>query len=153
MFGELLSMKPPDECRCLKIRLFFTDVKCKPLFSLSLKCLCSSQLHYIRLNKITLSAVAMENKIESNSRSNFISFARNPVKQKPSHYHSWHGLRTPNEAFFIKIQNFWAWADKLGHLGCFRPNYQHPFWYSESLVHGFFHYATIISTINLSLDH
>ena len=60
------------------------------------------------MNKITvtkffqqiLSAVAMENKIESNSRSNFISFAKNPVKQKPSHYHSWHGLRTPNEAFF-----------------------------------------------------
>ena len=25
-----------------------------------------------------------------------------------------HGLRTPNEAFFIEIQNFWAWADKLG---------------------------------------
>ena len=23
-------------------------------------------------------------------------------------------LRTPNEAFFIKNQNFWAWADKLG---------------------------------------
>ena len=27
----------------------------------------------------------------------------------------WHGLRTPYEAFFlIEIQNFWAWADKLG---------------------------------------
>ena len=26
----------------------------------------------------------------------------------------WHGLRTPNEAFFIKIPNFWAWADNLG---------------------------------------
>ena len=25
-----------------------------------------------------------------------------------------HGLRTPNEAFFIEIQNFWAWTDKLG---------------------------------------
>ena len=25
-----------------------------------------------------------------------------------------HGLRTPNEAFFIEIPNFWAWADKLG---------------------------------------
>ena len=24
-----------------------------------------------------------------------------------------HGLRTPNEAFFIEIQNFWAWADKF----------------------------------------
>jgi hypothetical protein len=35
-----------------------------------------------------------------------------------------HRLRTPNEAFFIKIQNFWTWADKLGtyilgHLGYF----------------------------------
>ena len=34
--------------------------------------------------------------------------------------------------FFIEIQNFWGWADKLGrsimwHLGYFRPNYQHPF--------------------------
>ena len=25
-----------------------------------------------------------------------------------------HGLRTPDEAFVIKIPNFWAWADKLG---------------------------------------
>ena len=25
-----------------------------------------------------------------------------------------HRLRTPNEAFFIKIPNFWAWTDKLG---------------------------------------
>ena len=25
-----------------------------------------------------------------------------------------HGLRTPNEAFFIKIPNFWGWADNLG---------------------------------------
>jgi hypothetical protein len=41
--------------------------------------------------------------------------------------------------FFIEIQNFWAWADKLGryilgHLGYFWPNYQHPFWYSESML-------------------
>ena len=49
----------------------------------------------------------MENKIESNSRSNFISFAKNPVKQKPSHYHSWHGLRTLNEA------PFWLWQTNL----------------------------------------
>ena len=47
--------------------------------------------------------------------------------------------------FFIEIQYFWAWADNLGrwivgHLGYFRPNYrsQHPFWYSESLVHYFY---------------
>ena len=32
----------------------------------------------------------------------------------------------------------------------FRPNYQHPFWYSEFLVH-VFHYSTIISTKKLSL--
>ena len=30
-----------------------------------------------------------------------------------------------------EIQHFWAWADKLGIWGYFRPNYQHPFWYSE----------------------
>ena len=32
---------------------------------------------------------------------------------------SFHGLRTPNEAFFIEIQNFWVWADKLGPLSMF----------------------------------
>ena len=55
-----------------------------------------------------------------------------------------HGLRTPRESFFLKIPNFWAWTDKLGRkilwqLGYFRPNNQHPFWYSdsESLVHVF----------------
>ena len=35
-------------------------------------------------------------------------------------------------------------------MGCFQPNYQHPFWYSESLVR-VFHYSTIISTKKLSL--
>ena len=31
-----------------------------------------------------------------------------------------HGLRTLNEAFFIEIQNFWAWTDKfLGIWGIF----------------------------------
>ena len=42
--------------------------------------------------------------------------------------------------FFIKISNFWAWADNLGryNLGYFRPIYQHPFWYCESLVHVFY---------------
>ena len=50
----------------------------------------------------------------------------------------------PMKPFFIAIQNFWAWADKLGRqiLGQFRPNYQHPFWHSESIVH----YSTIVST-------
>ena len=56
----------------------------------------------------------------------------------------------PMKLFFIEIQNFCAWADKLsrwilGHLEYFRPNYQHSFWYSESLVH-VFHYSTFIST-------
>ena len=47
-------------------------------------------------------------------------------------YHRVHGQRTPRESFFSKIQNFWAWADKLGrnfmrHLGYFWPNYKHYF--------------------------
>ena len=46
----------------------------------------------------------------------------------------------PMKHFTIEIPNFWAWADKLsreilGHLRYFPPNYQHPFWYSEFLVH------------------
>ena len=60
-----------------------------------------------------------------------------------------HGLRTPRESFF---SNFWAWADILGwnilrHLGYFRPDYQHPLWYCEFLVH-VFNYLTIISSKN-----
>ena len=35
----------------------------------------------------------------------------------------------------------------LGHFGYFRPNYQHQFWYSESLLH-IFNYSTIISSKN-----
>ena len=60
--------------------------------------------------------------------------------------------------FFIEIQNFWAWADKLvgqinfGHLWYFRPNYQHPFWYSKSLVH-VYHYSTIISKKNEAFNY
>ena len=42
-----------------------------------------------------------------------------------------HGLWTHNKAFFIEIPNFWARADNLGHLGYFRPNYQHTFWYID----------------------
>ena len=43
---------------------------------------------------------------------------------------------------FIKRPNCRAWADNLGrsilgHLGYFRLIYQHPFWYSESLVRVF----------------
>ena len=42
-------------------------------------------------------------------------------------------LRTPKMSLISKIPIFWAWADKLGrtflgHLGSFRPIYQHPFW-------------------------
>ncbi len=44
---------------------------------------------------------------------------------------------------FIKFSNFWAWADKYGHLGYSWPIYQHPFWYCESLV---FRQSSIIST-------
>ena len=33
----------------------------------------------------------------------------------------------------------------MRHLGYFRPDYQHPFWYCEFLVH-VFHYSIIIST-------
>ena len=52
--------------------------------------------------------------------------------------------RCPMKLFFIGIQNFWAWVDKFwGIWGIF--GYQHPFWYSESLVH-VFHYSNIIST-------
>jgi hypothetical protein len=35
--------------------------------------------------------------------------------------------------FFIEFQNLGRQI--LGHLGYFRPNYQHLFWYSESLVY------------------
>ena len=56
----------------------------------------------------------------------------------------------PMKPFFIKIPNFWAWAGNLGkyiwgYLGYFPLNYQHPFCYSESLVHVFY-YSTLIST-------
>jgi hypothetical protein len=66
-----------------------------------------------------------------------------------------HRLQTPNEAFFhcnpellgLERQNGQI---NSGAFGYFRPHYQHPFWYSESLVH-VFHYSTIISTKKLSL--
>ena len=52
-----------------------------------------------------------------------------------------HGLRTPRESFFSKIQNFWAWADKLGwnfmrHLGYFWPNYKQYFGFVSPLSMG-----------------
>ena len=42
----------------------------------------------------------------------------------------------PIKPVFIEIQNFWQgqtnWPDKFwGIWGYFRPNYQHPFWYSS----------------------
>ena len=59
--------------------------------------------------------------------------------------------------FFIEIQNFWAWVDKLGRLilgnfWYFRPNYQHPFWYNESLVHAFHHSTTIFLGFGLRVS-
>ena len=42
-------------------------------------------------------------------------------------YGNTHGLRTAKErVFFLKIPNFWAWADKLGHFGVFSKIHQHP---------------------------
>ena len=60
------------------------------------------------------------------------------VKYKLDFNGSQHELRTPNEAFFYQM----GFTDNLsryifGHLGYFRPIYQHPFWYFESLVHFF----------------
>ena len=43
-----------------------------------------------------------------------------------------HDYGRPMKPFFIEVPNLWAWADKF--LGYFRPNYQHPFWYNESIV-------------------
>ena len=55
-----------------------------------------------------------------------------------------HGLRMPNEAFFIEIQNFWAWADKL-NSGTFGVHI-----FGQIITTHFgsvhvFHYSTIIS--------
>ena len=37
------------------------------------------------------------------------------LQQSKKHLGMVHGLRRPNKAFFfIKIQKFWAWVDKLG---------------------------------------
>ena len=59
----------------------------------------------------------------------------------------------PMKHFSLKSRTFGLrqtnWADKFwGIWGYFQPNYQHPFRYSESLVH-VFHYSTIISTKSL----
>ena len=49
-----------------------------------------------------------------------------------------HKLRTPNEAISSKFLTFGLKQTIWAILGYFRPIYQHPFWYCESLVH-FFH--------------
>ena len=62
-------------------------------------------------------------------------------------------LRMLNEAFFhwnpalLDMGRQFGQIDSEGILGIFSQNYQHPFRYSESLVH-VFHYSTIISTKN-----
>ena len=48
-----------------------------------------------------------------------------------------HRLGTPNEAFFHRNPELLGFGRHIGQinsraLGYFRPNYQHPFWYSES---------------------
>ena len=42
------------------------------------------------------------------------------------HYVRRHGLRTPNDAFFFKIPNFCAWADKFWAFGVFSNNLSAP---------------------------
>jgi hypothetical protein len=39
--------------------------------------------------------------------------------------------------FFIKMPDFWAWADNLWHFWDFWQIYQHPFCYCETFVHVF----------------
>ena len=60
--------------------------------------------------------------------------------------HQKHWLRTPNEAFFHwnpELLDLGRYI--LRPLGYFWPNYQHPFWYSQSLTLAHvFHYSTII---------
>ena len=67
------------------------------------------------------------------------------------------GLRTPNEAFFHCNPELLGLGRLIGQIssgafgvGIFGKNYEHPFWYSESLAH-VFHYSTNISTKELSL--
>ena len=65
-----------------------------------------------------------------------------------------HGLRTPDEAFFHRNPEIFGSDRQIGQInsgafGVFSPNYQHPFWYSESIVH-VFHYSTIISIVFIS---
>ena len=54
-----------------------------------------------------------------------------------------HGLQTPNEAFFHRNPYLLGLGRQFGQInlgtfGIFWPIYQHPFWYSESLVHVFY---------------
>jgi hypothetical protein len=66
-----------------------------------------------------------------------------------------HWLQTPNEAFFHWNPELLGFGRQTRQInsGVFwgiLSDFQHPFWYSESLVH-VFHYSTIISTKKLSL--
>ena len=67
------------------------------------------------------------------------------------------GSRTTDTQWdlFSKFSKFWVWADILDwnfmrHLGYFRPDYQHPFWYCEFFVH-VFHCSTNIFIKKMSL--
>ena len=51
-----------------------------------------------------------------------------------------HGLRTPRESFFFENPKLLGSGRQIGpkiwgHSGYFRPIYQHPLWYCESLVY------------------
>ena len=73
-----------------------------------------------------------------------------------THYynnHLPHGQRTPDEAFFHRNPELLRLGRYiLGHLGYFRPIYQHPFCYCESLVH-VFHQSTIIKPLYPNPKH
>ena len=62
----------------------------------------------------------------------------------------------PERDFFLKIPEFWAWADKLGrnfggHFWVFLAELQHPSWHCESLVYGF-EYVIVFSTKNFGFQ-
>ena len=75
-----------------------------------------------------------------------IQYLNSYKKELNVHNSTTHGLRTPIEAFFHWNPELVGFGRQiLGHLMYFRPNYHHPFWYSECIVH-VFHCSTIIST-------
>ena len=60
------------------------------------------------------------------------------------HLRHYHGQQMHNEAFFNNIPI--NWADRPNKFwGYLWPNYQHPFWHYESLVHDF-HHSVVFST-------